>query len=180
MFGERSVSQHSRTWPRFIADLGTHGTKPCQNGCLDALKYGLVRRRKPRGRSRFQTSANTCTARKSGFSPRPKQPGAPNASRRMPHVHCKFIQRSSRPGTTCRHWEVRRMTSGDSKYHSGRPKKEYASPSMEFLAKLTTNARRIPQIYEFDPLHANGIRHADLDAGVSVLNEVIHECDLPP
>ena len=34
----------------------------------------------------------------------------------------------------------------------------------------------MPQIYEFDPLHADGIRHADLDAGVSVLNEVIHEC----
>jgi len=47
---------------------------------------------------------------------------------------------------------------------------------MEFLAKLTTNARRMPQIYEFDPLHADGIRHADLDAGGSVLNEVIHEC----
>ena len=68
----------------------------------------------------------------------------------------------------------RRMTAGDPKYHSGRPKKEYGSPSMEFLAKLTANARRMPQIYEFDPLHADGIRHADLDAGVSVLNEVIH------
>jgi len=32
------------------------------------------------------------------------------------------------------------------------------------------------QPYEFDLLHADGIRHADLDAGVSVLNEVIHEC----
>ena len=76
--------------------------------------------------------------------------------------------------------KIRRMTSGDPKYHSGRPKKEYASPYLEFLAKLTTNARRMPQIYEFAPLHADGIRHADLDAGVSVLNEVIHECDLPP
>ena len=58
------------------------------------------------------------------------------------NVKRRFIQRSCRPGTTCRHWEVRRMTSGDPKYHSGRSKKEYASPSMEFLAKLTTNARR--------------------------------------
>lgn len=34
------------------------------------------------------------------------------------------------------------MTSGDPKYHSGRKKKEYASPYLEFLAKITTNARR--------------------------------------
>ena len=72
--------------------------------------------------------------------------------------------------------KIRRTTTGDPKYHSGRPKKEYAWPSLEFLAKLTTNARRMPQPYEFDLLHADGIRHADLDAGVSVLNEVIHEC----
>jgi hypothetical protein len=30
--------------------------------------------------------------------------------------------------------------------------------------------------YEFDLLHADGIRHADLDAGVRVLNELIFEC----
>ena len=36
--------------------------------------------------------------------------------------------------------KIRRTTTGDPKYHSGRPKKEYASPSMEFLAKLTTHA----------------------------------------
>ncbi len=30
--------------------------------------------------------------------------------------------------------KIRRMTSGDPKYHSGRPKKQYASPYLEFLA----------------------------------------------
>ena len=58
----------------------------------------------------------------------------------------------------------------------GRPKKEYASPYLEFLAKIETNARRMPQYYEFDPQHADGIRHADLDAGERVLNEMIYEC----
>ena len=72
--------------------------------------------------------------------------------------------------------KIRRMTSGDPKYHSGRKKKEYASPYLEFLAKVETNARRMPQPYEFDPGHADGIRHADLDAGERVLNEIIHEC----
>ena len=72
--------------------------------------------------------------------------------------------------------KIRRMTSGDPKYHSGRPKKQYASPYLEFLAKIETNARRMPQIYEFDPGHADGIRHADLDAGERVLNEMIYEC----
>ncbi|GDX95578.1 hypothetical protein LBMAG47_12420 [Planctomycetia bacterium] len=72
--------------------------------------------------------------------------------------------------------KIRRMTSGDPKYHSGRPKKEYASPYLEFLAKIETNARRMPQYYEFDPQHADGIRHADLDAGERVLNEMIYEC----
>ena len=33
-----------------------------------------------------------------------------------------------------------------------------------------------PKPYEFDPLHADGIKHADLDAGVRMLNEVIYEC----
>ena len=73
--------------------------------------------------------------------------------------------------------KIRRMTSGDPKYHSGRKKKEYASPYLEFLAKITTNARRRPQYYEFDPGHADGIRHADLDAGERVLNEMIYECE---
>ncbi|MCE9630547.1 MAG: hypothetical protein K8S94_07500 [Planctomycetia bacterium] len=72
--------------------------------------------------------------------------------------------------------KVRRMTSGDPKYHSGRPKKEYASPYLEFLAEITTNARHMPNICEFDPLHADGVRHADLNAGVRVLNETIYEC----
>jgi len=34
----------------------------------------------------------------------------------------------------------------------------------------------MPRPYEFDPLHADGIRHADLDAGVRVLKELIFEC----
>ena len=71
---------------------------------------------------------------------------------------------------------IRRNTSGDPKYHSGRKKKEYASPYLEFLAKITTNARRMPQYYEFDPQHADGIRHADLDAGERILKDLIYEC----
>jgi len=31
--------------------------------------------------------------------------------------------------------KIRRMTSGDPKYHSGRKKKEYASPYLEFLPR---------------------------------------------
>ena len=72
--------------------------------------------------------------------------------------------------------KIRRNTSGDPKYHSGRKKKEYASPYLEFLAKITTNARRMPQYYEFDPQHADGIRHADLDAGERILKDLIYEC----
>jgi hypothetical protein len=72
--------------------------------------------------------------------------------------------------------KLRRMKSGDPKYHSGRPKKQYASPYLEFLAKLTTNARRMPLYYEFDPQHADGIRHADLIEGERILKDVIHEC----
>jgi hypothetical protein len=34
----------------------------------------------------------------------------------------------------------------------------------------------MPQPYEFDPGGADGIRHADLDAGERVLNEIIYEC----
>ena len=58
---------------------------------------------------------------------------------------------------------------------SGRKKKEHASPYLEFLAKVTTNARRISQISEFAPGRAAGIRHADLMAGERVLNELIYE-----
>ena len=48
---------------------------------------------------------------------------------------------------------------------------------MEFLAKLTTNARRMPQHYEFSPQDADGIRHADLDAGERILKDLIYECE---
>ena len=68
------------------------------------------------------------------------------------------------------------MTSGDLKYHSGRKKKEFASPYLEFLDTLQKAARRMPQIYEFDPQHADGIRYADVVEGERVLNEIIHEC----
>ena len=72
--------------------------------------------------------------------------------------------------------KARRNTFGDPKYHSGRKKKEFASPYLEFLDTLEKAARKMPQIYEFDPGHADGIRHADLDAGERVLNEIIYEC----
>ena len=72
--------------------------------------------------------------------------------------------------------KIRRNTSGDPMYHSGRKKKEYASPYLEFLDKLEKAARKMPQIYEFDLGHTDGIRHADLDAGERVLNELIYEC----
>lgn len=38
----------------------------------------------------------------------------------------------------------------------------------------------MPQPYEFDLLHADRIRHADLDAGVRVLNELIFDCQRSP
>ena len=60
--------------------------------------------------------------------------------------------------------------------HSGRKKKEYASPYLEFLAKIETNARRMPQPYEFSPQDADGIRHADLEAGERILKDLIYEC----
>ena len=72
--------------------------------------------------------------------------------------------------------KARRNTFGDPKYHSGRKKKQFASPYLEFLDKLEKAARKMPQIYEFDLQHSDGIRHADLDAGVRVLNELIYEC----
>jgi len=71
---------------------------------------------------------------------------------------------------------ARRNKFGDPKYHSGRKKKEFASPYLEFLDKLEKAARKMPRIYEFDLGHTDGIRHADLDAGVRVLNELIYEC----
>lgn len=72
--------------------------------------------------------------------------------------------------------KARRNTYGDPLYHSGRKKKEYASPYLEFLDKVEKAARKMPQPYEFDLQHSDGIRHADLDAGTRVLNEVIYEC----
>jgi hypothetical protein len=72
--------------------------------------------------------------------------------------------------------KIRRNTSGDPKYHSGRPKKQFASPYLEFLDKLEKAARKMPQIYEFDPGHAEGTRYADWVEGERVLNEIIYEC----
>ena len=72
--------------------------------------------------------------------------------------------------------KARRNKFGDPMYHSGRKKKEFASPYLEFLDKLEKAARKMPQIYEFDLAHTDGIRHADLDAGERVLNEIIYEC----
>ena len=72
--------------------------------------------------------------------------------------------------------KIRRMTSGDPKYHSGRKKKEYASPYLEFLDKARRVSQRMPQIYEFDPQHVDGTRHADWTEGERVLDDLIHEC----
>jgi hypothetical protein len=36
-------------------------------------------------------------------------------------------------------------------------------------------SRKMLQPYELDPLHTDGIRHADLAVGVRVLNELIFE-----
>ena len=72
--------------------------------------------------------------------------------------------------------KARRNTYGDPMYHSGRKKQEFASPYLQFLDTLEKAARKMPNIYEFDPGHADGIRHADLDAGERVLNEMIYEC----
>ena len=71
---------------------------------------------------------------------------------------------------------ARRNTSGDPKYHSGRPKKVYDSPYLEFLDKLQRAARRMPQVYEFDSQHVDGTRYADWADGERVLNDIIYEC----
>jgi hypothetical protein len=34
----------------------------------------------------------------------------------------------------------------------------------------------MPQIYEFDLGHTDGIRRPDVDAGERILNDIIHEC----
>ena len=57
--------------------------------------------------------------------------------------------------------DARRNKFGDPKYDSGRKKKEFTSPYLEFLDKLEKLARKMPQPYEFDLLHTDGIRHAD-------------------
>ena len=72
--------------------------------------------------------------------------------------------------------KVRRMTSGDPKYHSGRPKKAFDSPYLEFLDKVEKTAQRMPQVYEFDLSHGDGTRYADWIHGERILNEIIHEC----
>ena len=68
------------------------------------------------------------------------------------------------------------MTPGGSHYQTGRTKKEFASPCLEHLDTWEKAARTMPPIYEFDPGHSEGIRHADLDAGMRVPNELIYEC----
>jgi hypothetical protein len=72
--------------------------------------------------------------------------------------------------------QARRNTSGDPKYHSGRKKKVYESPYLEFLDKILSTARRMPNIYEFDIQQCDGVRLADLTQGERVLNEIIFEC----
>lgn len=71
---------------------------------------------------------------------------------------------------------ARRNSYGDPKYHSGRKQKEFASPFLEFLDRVQKAARKMPQVYEYDPQHADGIRHADLLEGERVLNELVYEC----
>ena len=72
--------------------------------------------------------------------------------------------------------KIRRNTSGDPKYHSGRKKKEYASPYLEFLDKVRRVSQRMPQIYDYDPQHIDGTRYADWTEGERVLDDLIHEC----
>jgi len=72
--------------------------------------------------------------------------------------------------------KIRRNTSGDPKYHSGRKKKEFASPYLEFLDKMEKAARKMPQPYEFDFQHADGTRYTDWVEGERVLNDIIYEC----
>ena len=66
--------------------------------------------------------------------------------------------------------------SSRSRSHSSRGKKQFASPYLEYLDALEKAARKMPRPYEFDPTHSDGITHADLDAGVRVLSDVIAEC----
>ena len=105
-----------------------------------------------------------------------ESPAHTNASRRMPmSTPGSFDDPAGRELLAVLR-NARRNKFGDPKYHSGRKKKEFASPYLEFLDKLEKAARKMPQPYEFDLLHTDGIRHADLDTGVRVLNELIYEC----
>jgi hypothetical protein len=107
---------------------------------------------------------------------RPVSKPSTSASRRMPMTKPHSFDDPAGRQLLAAISKIRRMTSGDPKYHSGRKKKEYASPYLEFLAKIETNARRMPQYYEFSPQDADGIRHADLDAGERILKDLIYEC----
>jgi hypothetical protein len=72
--------------------------------------------------------------------------------------------------------KIRRNTSGDPKYHTGRKKKEYSSPYLEYLDKVRRVSQRMPQIYDYDPQHVDGTRYADWTEGERVLDDLIHEC----
>ena len=72
--------------------------------------------------------------------------------------------------------KIRRMTSGDPKYHSGRKKKEYASPYLEFLDNLQKASRKMPPPYQFSYDHADGTRFTDWMEGETILNDIIYEC----
>ena len=84
-------------------------------------------------------------------------------------------------------WPVAHLPTADSKKKSGtgfHPCRSSFSPPLTRLPVAARSAanhrrRRIEVLTRDRPphlLHADGIRHADLDAGVRVLNEVIYEC----
>ena len=53
----------------------------------------------------------------------------------------------------------------------------FGQPDDAMVRKVVMkNEQRVLAVYEFDPGHADGIRHVALDAGVRVLNEMIFEC----
>jgi hypothetical protein len=99
-----------------------------------------------------------------------------NASRKMPMTKPLSPEEKASHKFLAAIKKIRRNTSGDPMYHSGRKKKEYASPYLEFLDKLEKAARKMPQIYEFDIGHADGTRYVDWAEGERVLNEIIYEC----
>jgi hypothetical protein len=137
-------------------------------GWLDAETITEVHSfRRPRAR---ETPKSTDSRRGQSRS------GITNASRRMPMSSASSFNDPAGRQLLAMLSDARRNKFGDPKYHSGRKKKEFASPYLEFLDKLEKLARKMPQPYEFDLLHADGIRHADLDAGKRVLNELIYEC----